>query len=229
MSDGDLRRRALPSSKEWSLCLHPPRSPSARERSKLRLVHCSCVPAPPMAMEMLSPARLVGHAAAWWFPLLVAVLSLANTFVLFAGGPLALLFCAAAAAQKQRFVFVALTNAAGVTLGIAIFAVLLEHHGDEWARASFPSVFSSGTWQTTESLVQSYGGGGIFLVSCLPVLLHPVVIVGMLAHIKLPILVGAVFAGRCIKYVCAAAPLALGPYSFARAADFVTCAACVCL
>lgn len=166
-------------------------------------------------MQMLSPARLAGHAAAWWFPLLVAVLSLVNTFVLFAGGPLALLFCAAAAAQKQRFVYVALTNAAGVTLGIAIFALLLEHHGDDWARASFPSVFSSGTWQTTESLVQSYGGGGIFLVSCLPVLLHPVVIIGMLARIKLPILVGAVFAGRCIKCVCAA-PCSFSGLSRAR-------------
>ena len=97
-----------------------------------------------------------------------------------------------------------------------------EQHGEEWARDSFPSVFASDAWQRTELLLQQFGAGGIFAVSCLPVVLHPVIAMGVMvsprpspqprkptswprcrsqAKIPMPVLIGALLGGRCVKYL----------------------------
>ena len=51
--------------------------------------------------------------------------------------------------------------------------------------------------------MQTYGIGGMFLVSCLPIILHPVIAFGLITGLSNSTILSVVMGGRTVKYACA--------------------------
>ena len=169
---------------------------------------------------------LRAYAACWWFPLVVGFLQGLNMFTLVLTGPILVLYFSAVLANPGRRLYIALVNAAGTTLGVAILVFVIQRNGTDWVKLSFPSVFLGGVWEMTEAAFQKYGAIGGFLISCLPVVLHPLIFIALLAGMNVVTLVGTIFAGRVVKYVVMAQLAATMPHllrklgsSFQRALD----------
>lgn len=145
-------------------------------------------------------AGLKAFAGRWWYPWIVGALSGINNFTLVLSGPLVVLFISGVLANPSRRFIAALANAVGTVAGVYGIMQLLELHGEDYLRASLPSVFASQAWDTTEHYVQAYGWGGAVLVSCMPIVLQPLICICVLAGMPSSVLLASVFIGRTIKY-----------------------------
>eukprot|EP00439_Symbiodinium_sp_Y106_P075336 s589_g14.t3 len=87
--------------------------------------------------------KLKAFAAAWWFPVLVGILSGANLFLLVMSAPLVILYCSAVLANPKRWLYTAIANAVGTVLGCLVLVILMEERGMDFIKESFPSTFTS--------------------------------------------------------------------------------------
>jgi len=140
--------------------------------------------------------QLTSFRAEWWFPLLVASLSATNTFVLVLSPVLTPCFLAAALARKSLGgrVLVAVMNAIGVAIGVAALVRI----GKE---SELFQGFKPDDWVKTQEMVNEYGTLGVFLVSALPIILHPMVFFAIIMELDGARIVAAVLFGRILKYV----------------------------
>jgi len=120
--------------------------------------------------------------------------------VIFTGATV-VIFLAAVLGARKRWPLASLANAAGATLGTAILLLLVRERGLEYLNESFPALLSSPAWAKATGLMQTYGVGGMLLVSSLPIILHPVIAFGMLSGMSNSQILGIVMAGRTIKYL----------------------------
>ena len=146
--------------------------------------------------------RLAAHVSKPHFPLVIFLLAVANTFAVFLSGALTALFVSTCAAWgKPRFAIVAACNAAGAAVGFALFALIVEAHGVDWAREKYPAVFASEHWGRAEEVSRSFGWGGRAFLSAMPFPLHPLVLVSIATGASTSSIVTALFAGRLAKYL----------------------------
>mmetsp|Transcript_18303 Transcript_18303/g.29776 ORF Transcript_18303/g.29776 Transcript_18303/m.29776 type:complete len:180 (+) Transcript_18303:46-585(+) len=138
---------------------------------------------------------LLVYSGSLWFPVLVALLHAADTFILFV--PNDPLMIAAVAAKPSRWALVAFLQTAGCALGCVCFcAVAL--NDPQGLKERYPSVFESESWQTTEHVFQVYGvASAVVLGSVLPI--HPSLFVGVMSGLPLLHLVLAICAGRLVR------------------------------
>ena len=77
----------------------------------------------------------------------------------------------------------------------------MRERGLEYLNETFPMLLSSPAWAKATGLMQSYGLGGMLLVSCMPIILHPVIAFGMLTGLSNTTILAIVMTGRTIKYL----------------------------
>lgn len=78
----------------------------------------------------------------------------------------------------------------------------VRERGLDYLNESFPTLLASPAWSKAERLMQSYGIGGMLIVSSLPIILHPVIAFGMISGMSNTTILTIVMAGRTVK--CAA-------------------------
>ena len=101
----------------------------------------------------------------------------------------------------RRWYVAAVANALGATLGTAVLLFLVRERGLEYLNETFPILLASPAWAKATGLMQTYGVGGMLLVSSLPIILHPVIAFGMLSGFSNAAILSIVMGGRTIKYL----------------------------
>ena len=101
----------------------------------------------------------------------------------------------------RRWYVAAVANALGATLGTAVLLYLVRERGLEYLNETFPILLASPAWAKATGLMQTYGVGGMLLVSSLPIILHPVIAFGMLSGMSNTTILTIVMAGRTVKYL----------------------------
>jgi len=144
---------------------------------------------------------LLRFASAWWFPLVAALGTAVNMFTIIFTGATVVLFLAAVLGQPRKWYLSAVANAAGATFGTALLLLIVRERGLEYLNETFPALLASPAWAKATGLMQSYGVGGMLLVSCMPIILHPVIAFGMLSGMSNTTILSIVMAGRTIKYL----------------------------
>ena len=136
-----------------------------------------------------------------WMPFLVSFLSFVNTFILVLSAPLTPIFLACCYVRgSPGFLKVVILNALGSMFGCWVLFALLRRNGESYLRESFPDLFESEKWTLCEYLLQEYGFFGCTLYSAMPIVLHPLVLLGALARMDSTLLLLTIFIGRCVKY-----------------------------
>ncbi len=146
-------------------------------------------------------AYILGFAAQPWFPLVAGFATALNMFTIVFTGATVVLYLSSVLGNPRRWRSAAVVNAAGATLGTAVLLLLVRERGLEWMSAAFPSLLASPAWAKATRLMQTYGLGGMLLVSCLPIILHPVIAFGMLGDMSNATILAVVMLGRTIKYL----------------------------
>ena len=136
----------------------------------------------------------------WWLPAVVGLLSFINTFTIVLSGPLSILYISAVLGKRSRWLLTAFLNALGATAGVALLVFMARRHGTDWIRDAFPSIFAGEIMTRTEGLMEQYGVGGSILISAMPIVLHPLVFVGIMSDMSSMSIVASVLLGRTIKY-----------------------------
>lgn len=144
---------------------------------------------------------LLAFSSAPWFPLIAALGTAINMFTIIFTGATVVLFLAAILGQKRNWPYASVANAAGATLGTAALLYLVRERGDSYLNETFPTVLASPAWAKAMGWMQTYGVGGMLLVSSLPIILHPVVVFGLLSNMSDAKILSIVMAGRTIKYL----------------------------
>ena len=71
----------------------------------------------------------------------------------------------------------------------------------QYLNETFPMLLASPAWAKAMGYMETYGVGGMLLVSSLPIILHPVIAFGMLSGMDNSTILGIVMAGRTVKYL----------------------------
>eukprot|EP00040_Diaphanoeca_grandis_P005760 m.34393 g.34393 ORF g.34393 m.34393 type:complete len:351 (-) comp16968_c0_seq2:220-1272(-) len=151
---------------------------------------------------------LRGFAARPWYPWVVGALSGINNFTVVLSGPLVVLYLSGVLANPKMRYLVAVANAVGTALGLAVLIYVMEQQGTDYVKDTFPTMFENAVWNRTATAVTDYGHGGAIFISAMPIILQPLVVLGLLAGMNAGALLACVFIGRVIKY-CIMAELAV--------------------
>ena len=116
---------------------------------------------------LLYPVHYLSHP---WYPLLVAILAMADVFILVV--PNDILFGTAILAKPTHWLRRALLIAMGSVAG-ALLLVLLLQIDLELVRNVFPEFFQSSAWTSTEDFLKKYGTAAMFLTSVGPIPFQP--------------------------------------------------------
>ena len=157
--------------------------------------------APATGMGMRAVDFLLAFSSAPWFPLVAALGTAINMFTIVFTGATVVLFLAAVLGQKRSWPYASVANAAGATLGTAALLFLVRERGDSYLSEAFPTVLASPAWAKAMRYMETYGVGGMLLVSSLPIILHPVVVFGLLSNMSDAKILTIVMVGRTIKYL----------------------------
>lgn len=144
---------------------------------------------------------LLRFASAPWFPLVAALGTAVNMFTIVFTGATVVIFLAAVLGARHRWPVASVANAAGATLGTAVLLLLVRERGLDYLQETFPLVLASPAWTKATGLMQSYGVGGMLLVSSMPIILHPVIAFGILSGFSNTTILAIVMAGRTVKYL----------------------------
>ena len=90
----------------------------------------------------------------------------------------------------------------------------ISEQGETLMETAFPTVLASPAWAKAYGLLEAYGAFGMFLISCLPIFLHPVIVFGVISGMSNVGILAIILVGRTVKYlvmawVTANAPSAL--------------------
>lgn len=174
-------------------------------RSELRAGPDVVDPKKPMdeTAPAVAPGSFLGTvlslSSSSWFPLVVACASFINNFTLVLSGPITAMFMAAVLARPERRYVVAVMNAVGVVCGCAVLVYLVESKGEDWIKSAWPTVFQGDAWEHTSDVVRDYGALGAVLISSAPIVLHPLIVISVLAKMPTPQLLLCILVGRTIK------------------------------
>eukprot|EP00937_MAST-01D_sp_MAST-1D-sp2_P007320 g7320.t1 len=135
-----------------------------------------------------------------WFPFFVASLSAINLFTLVLSAPTAACFVWGVLARPSRWFKMAVINAAGTVLGAAALVYVFVQYGQESFQAKFPQLTDPKWGARFEAWHGNHGTAGIVAFSAMPIILHPIIFFGLVAKIEHATLLGAIFAGRVVKY-----------------------------
>lgn len=152
-------------------------------------------------------------AGTWWFPMVVAGLSAVNIFTFLLSAVNTGLFLAAVIAQPSRRWSTAAMNAFGVACGAAVLLVLVHVQGLTRVTETFPGLSGSDSWERTRELCERWGILGATVFSAMPIVVHPMLLLGAALGMQSWTLVLAVLGGRTIKYSLMAQCAVMAPSS----------------
>lgn len=151
----------------------------------------------------LTPAYhyLLKNAEAWWYPWVVGLGSGVNNFTMVLTGPLVVLFLSGVLAAPQRRIVTAFANAFGATVGVAALIYVFNLYGKDEFEEMYSQVLS-GWMPTLKDWGERFGILGVVIYCCLPLILHPVVLVGLtIMNMNQLVLLLCILVGRTIKYI----------------------------
>ena len=148
----------------------------ARYFAKLEAVRAT--PTLAQGPVLRAAVALLQFAGAWWFPLVAALGTAVNLFTLVLTAATVVLYLAAVLGRPSRWVSTALANAVGAAAGSYALLLLLRSHGESLLADRFGAVLANPSFDKLMSAMQAHGAAGMLGVSCLPLILHPVVLFG---------------------------------------------------
>lgn len=134
-----------------------------------------------------------------WYPLLIAVLSVLDNFLIVIPND-GILVASSMLVPKRWFLF-ALFVSVGSTIGSILFCALVEMQGLPWIMEYYSGITQTEIWTWTEKFFDSYDILIVFAVAILPITQHPVLILAGLSNTSLFTLTVVIFAGRFLKFV----------------------------
>jgi membrane protein YqaA with SNARE-associated domain len=141
---------------------------------------------------------LQAHAQSWWYTPLVALLALADAFVVII--PTDGLLVSACMLNPKRWIYTVLLVTFGSTLGAWALAAILEIHGLPFLLHIAPGIEQTTAWIWSVKMMNQWGSIALFLVALSPFAQHPAVALSALAGMPLWNIFLLIFAGRLIKY-----------------------------
>jgi membrane protein YqaA with SNARE-associated domain len=142
--------------------------------------------------------RMERHVKKGWYPFLIAFFACVDLFIFVI--PTDLLLITSVMAAPKRWITLAAFTTVGFILGCLIFALVVRHLGLPMVESLFPHITEHKTWAHSEVWVVEYGLWAIFVVSLLPIALHPIIAIAVLANVSITSICLVLLIGRIIKY-----------------------------
>jgi membrane protein YqaA with SNARE-associated domain len=163
--------------------------------------------------------KLERHVKKPWYPVLVSLLAGADLFVFVI--PTDALLITSVMAAPRRWITLAAFTTVGFTLGCLAFLLLIHAYGLPLVEHWFPGIEARPIWLDSQRWMDEYGLLAIFVVSLLPIALHPILAVAVLADVKVLPITLVLLGGRVLKYglyawIASHSPKLLAKFKFER-------------
>ncbi len=143
--------------------------------------------------------RLQSFADRVWYAPFVSLLAALDNFVLIV--PTDGLLISSSMLRPQKWLYFALLTAIGSTIGALLLALMIEEQGLPTLLKYYPNLDQTKTWSLVYDFFQKYGLLCVFVVSALPLIQQPAVIIASLALTPYYKLGLVIFAGRFLKFI----------------------------
>jgi len=165
----------------------PVKASDAKAADYAARVEAQRAPSKAPAGPILSLAlTLLQYAGAWWFPWLAAFGTAINLFTLVLTAATVVLYLAAVLARPQRWLSTAVANAVGAAVGSYALLLLLRFRGEGLLVEQFGTVLANPAYAKLMGWMKAYGVWGMFGVSAMPLILHPVIVFGVVSGEESP-------------------------------------------
>lgn len=134
-----------------------------------------------------------------WYAPIVSILAALDNVVLIV--PTDGLLISSSMLRPKRWFYFAFITAVGSTLGALFLAFLIEELGLPTLLKYYPNLDETRTWALVYEFFQQYGLLCVFVVSALPLIQQPAVIIASLALTPYYKLGLVIFAGRFLKFM----------------------------
>lgn len=138
------------------------------------------------------------HVNRPWYPFAVALLSFLDLFIFVI--PIEAVMITSIMAAPKRWISISLFTIAGFMLGTLAFALIVHHYGfpiiEYWA----PKLSHSELWLDSDRWMDQYGLWAVFGVALLPIAIHPILAIAVLADVSIPSILLVLLLSRLIKY-----------------------------
>lgn len=156
--------------------------------------------------------KLQGFAGRVWYAPVLSILAALDNLVLVV--PTDGLLISSSMLRPKKWLYFAFVTAVGSALGALLLAFLVEEQGLPTLLKYYPNLNQTQTWAMVDQFFQKYGLLCVFVVSALPLIQQPAVIIASLAltpydHLGLVILAGRFLKFAVFAYIGSHAPKVL--------------------
>lgn len=132
------------------------------------------------------------------YPIVVGILAAVSAGTgLYPFGPV---LAAAIVIAPQRWWKIYLASCLGATLGVLVFAGMVEFYGPPLVESMFPGIEQRTDWLRYTHWISRYGWIALLTFAALPVPQMPVLLLSALSHISLTKIAVAILIGKLVKY-----------------------------
>ncbi|MCB0418225.1 MAG: hypothetical protein KDD39_11270 [Bdellovibrionales bacterium] len=132
----------------------------------------------------------------WYLPFLATLIGL-DLFLLIV--PSDGLLVSSVMLRPKRWVRICIWVSVGSALGALALSALVQWDS-VWLMNSFPTLFQSSHWESTNAFIDKHGAWALALFSFSILPQQPAVIISALAGMPLEVILISVFVGRLVKY-----------------------------
>ncbi|MBY0452521.1 MAG: hypothetical protein K2P92_05750 [Bdellovibrionaceae bacterium] len=144
-------------------------------------------------------SKLQNFADRVWYAPIVSILAALDNIILIV--PTDGLVISSSMLRPKRWLYFSFIIAVGSTLGALFLALLIEEQGLPTLLKYYPNLDQTRTWALVDDFFQKYGLLCVFVVSALPVMQQPAVVLASLALTPYYKLGLVIFAGRFLKFM----------------------------
>lgn len=144
-------------------------------------------------------SKLQNFADRFWYGPIVSILAALDNIILIV--PTDGLLISSSMLRPKKWFYFSFIMAVGSTLGALFLVLLIEEHGLPTLLKYYPNLDQTRTWALVYEFFQKYGLLCVFIVSALPVMQQPAVVIASLALTPYDQLGLVIFAGRFFKFL----------------------------
>jgi len=163
--------------------------------------------------------RLERYVKKPWYPILLAFSATLDLFIFVI--PIDTLLITSVLSVPRRWLVLSACTTVGFVMGCFLFMLVVQNYGLETAQHWVHGLDHNALWRSSEHWMNLYGLRSIFVVSLLPIALHPLLAIAVLAEVPIRSIILVLLAGRIVKYgalgwIASHSPKLLAKFSFER-------------
>jgi len=163
--------------------------------------------------------RLERYVKKPWYPALLTLTAALDLFIFII--PVDALLITSVLSVPRRWIRLSVFTTVGFVAGCFLFMLIVQNYGLETAQHWVPGIDRNPLWRSSEHWMTVYGLRSIFVVSLLPIALHPLLAIAVLAEMPIRSIILVLLAGRIIKYgvlgwIASHSPKLLAKFAFER-------------